>query len=268
MRLISIKELPAWYPVNPYVREGYRPPMNVVDTLQTLFQWHNETLNIYTHLLPGLYFLACLLFKEPGCSGDCRYLEATGYSAATIMGFTSAIGHTLYSSSPWFNQFAWRIDFIGIIAINSMHLFSDTFLLCSILLQSTELYYTILSIELIWILFVVYRIAWGPLKAAEEWGLLVPILTCVPVTIPLYTYIQLFEKDPRIQAISQPSLNCTLCILVAGLVFFKGRFPERLYPHRIIDYFSSHVWHHLFCLAAVISAFQAFPLIEYYQTSI
>jgi len=113
-------------------------------------------------------------------------LEATGYAAATTMGFTSAIGHTLYSSSPWFNQFAWRLDFIGIIAINSMHLFSDTFLICSILLNFSELYYTILSIEIAWILFVVYHIGCGPFKAAQEWGLLVPLLTCVPLTVPLY----------------------------------------------------------------------------------
>jgi hypothetical protein len=149
-----------------------------------------------------------------------------------------------------------------------MHLFSDTFIVFSILLNSSELYYGVLSIEIAWILFVLARISWGPFKAAQEWGLLVPFLTCVPVTVPLYAYIQLFEKDPRIQAIVQASLNCTLCILVAGILFFKGRFPERLYPNRVFDYMSSHVWHHIFCLGAVLVAFQGFPLIEYYQTSI
>jgi adiponectin receptor len=268
MRLITNTELPSWYEVNPYVRGGYRRPMGFLDTLRTLFQWHNETLNIYTHLLPGLYFLACLLVKEPECSGHCKYLYYTGYSAATIMGLTSAMGHTLYSSSPWFNQFAWRLDFIGIIAINSMHLFSDTFLVCSLLLNSIELYYGILCIELAWILFVLYRISWGPFQAAQEWGLLVPFLTCVPLTVPLYTYVQLFVGDSQLHAIVQSSLNCTLCILVAGGLFFKGRFPECLYSHPMFDYMPSHVWHHILCVGAVLAAFQMFPLIEYYQTSI
>jgi adiponectin receptor len=265
MRLVKITDLPAWYEVNPYVLTGYRPPMGFWDTLGTLGQWHNETLNIYTHLLPGIYYLAYLLLSTPECSEDCRYLYYTGYSAAAIMGLTSAMGHVLYSSSPWFNQMAWRLDFIGVIAINSMHLFSDTFIVCRILLNSALLYYGVVSVEIAWVLFVLYRICLGPFQAAQEWGLLLPILTCVPLTISLYTYVKISIEDPSIHAIVQTSLNCTVCILVAGLVFFKGRLPERLYPNYIFDYVSSHVWHHLFCLGAVVTAFQIFPLIENYQ---
>jgi len=267
MRLVKITDLPTWYEVNPYIQTGYRPVMGFWRTLGTLFEWHNETLNIYSHLIPGIYFLAYLLLKEPLCSGDCRYLYYTGYFAATIMGFTSAIGHICYSISPWFNQISWRIDFIGIIAINSMHLFSDTYTVLSVLVGSTQLYYGVLSIELIWILFVLYRIWYGPYHAAQEWGMLVPVLTSVPLTIPLYTYITIFHKDAHMYDIVQASLNCSICIWIAGLLFFKGRFPERCFPF-IFDYISSHVWHHLFCVLAVITAFQVFPALEqfeYYQ---
>ena len=46
MRLVKITDLPAWYEVNPYVLTGYREPMDLWETLKTLGQWHNETLNI------------------------------------------------------------------------------------------------------------------------------------------------------------------------------------------------------------------------------
>ena len=267
MKLITIKELPTWYEVNPYVKEGYRPPMSLLNTLRTLFQWHNVSLNIFTHLLPGLYFLACLLFGTPECSGPCRTLWYAGYLAATTMGLNSAIGHTLYSISPWYNQFAWRFDLIGVIAINSMHLVSDTFVVCSILLNSIELYYAVVSIEIVWILFVLSRVCGGPYQAAQEWGLLLPLLTCLPLTLPLYAYVRVYVENPHINSIVQSSLYCTLCILAAGIVFFRGRLPERLYRHPVFDYASSHVWHHLFCVGAVLNAFQVFPLIEYYQST-
>jgi adiponectin receptor len=270
MKLITIKELPAWYEANPYVIEGYRPPMSLLNTFRTLFQWHNETLNIYTHLLPGLYFLACVLFTAPECSGPCQTLWYAGYWAATAMGLNSAIGHTFYSSGPQYNQLAWRFDFIGVIAINSMHLVSDTFIVCSILLNSIELYYAVVSLELVWILFVLYRVCAGPFQVAQEWSFLLPFLTCVPLTIPLYAYVRVYVENPHIHSIVQSSLNCTLCILVAGIVFLKGRLPERLYRYRyrLLDYASSHVWHHLFCVGAVLSAFRIFPLIEYYQSTV
>jgi len=43
----------------PFISEGYRacPCMTVNKATSTLFMIHNETLNIWTHLLPAVYYI-------------------------------------------------------------------------------------------------------------------------------------------------------------------------------------------------------------------
>lgn len=57
--LLSYDELPEWQKDSPFIRYGYRPESN--STHACFSSWlylHNETVNIYSHLLPGIVFLA------------------------------------------------------------------------------------------------------------------------------------------------------------------------------------------------------------------
>jgi adiponectin receptor len=267
MRLVKITDLPPWYEVNPYIQTGYRPVMGFWRTLGTMFQWHNETLNIYSHLLPGLYYLLQWFLQKPDCSIDCSLSISYGYFSAALMGLCSGIGHTLYSVSPRINQIVWKLDFTGIVALNGSHLLLDSYVLCVVLLNNIVLFRTGVVIQSLCIAAVFYQIWSKPLAVGQTWGMLYPAITCVPATLSLYTWIQLYVTDPLILNMSQASLNCSICIWIAGLLFFKGRFPERCFP-LIFDYIPSHVWHHLFCVLAVVTAFQCFPALqqfEYYQ---
>lgn len=52
--LISYEELPVWHQDNPFIRKGYRPiSRSTMACLRSLAFLHNETLNIYTHLIPA-----------------------------------------------------------------------------------------------------------------------------------------------------------------------------------------------------------------------
>jgi len=52
------KQMPHWFFRIPYCRFGYRyhPAMDTCMCTKSLFQLHNQTMNIYTHLLPAIYF--------------------------------------------------------------------------------------------------------------------------------------------------------------------------------------------------------------------
>jgi adiponectin receptor len=267
MRLVKITDLPPWYEVNPYVQTGYRPVMGFWPTLRTLFQWHNETLNIYTHLLPGLYYLIMWFLLNPTCSIDCRMVYSYSYFSAAMMGLCSGIGHTLYSVSPRINEIAWKLDFTGVIMSNSIHLLMDSYIVCIMLLENYNLYRIGVIFQLVAMLTVLYTIWSKPLVVGQLWGIVYPVVTSVPLTISLYTWAQFYETDPLIHNAIQASLNCSICIWIAGIFFFKGRLPERLYSHWIFDYMSSHVWHHVFCVLCIVAGFQVFPLIEKYQMS-
>lgn len=55
-RLLLIEELPKDRQENEYVLSGYRFYRNTKDCLRSLFKLHNETMNIWSHLLGFLFF--------------------------------------------------------------------------------------------------------------------------------------------------------------------------------------------------------------------
>jgi predicted membrane channel-forming protein YqfA (hemolysin III family) len=72
-----------------------------------------------------------------------------------------------------------------------------------------------------------------------------------------------YSQDVALVAAAQASFNCTVFILIAGSIFFKGGFPERFWnPWGMFDHFGSHTWHHIFIVASVLAALKALPLLQ------
>ena len=124
--LISYEELPVWHQDNPFIRHSYRPISR--STVACLRSWgflHNETLNIYTHLVPAV---AALLLGEAWVLAylSQKYARAapSDYvifafllsSAATCLGISSGY-HTLMSHSREVEARWLRLDFVGIIVL-------------------------------------------------------------------------------------------------------------------------------------------------------
>ncbi|CAD5168234.1 unnamed protein product [Musa acuminata subsp. malaccensis] len=60
-KLLSYEELPDYMKENEYIRDHYRAEWPIRNALLSLFSWHNETLNIWTHLLGFVLFLGFTL---------------------------------------------------------------------------------------------------------------------------------------------------------------------------------------------------------------
>ena len=151
--LIKSHDLPPWYEPGQFVITGYRNPKHfstVTAAAASAFAWHNETLNIHTHLWTGFAALYALYYRvhQP------YYLTATPFLqwfsviqclGTAAMGFSSAFAHTFYVISPSWYTFAWKVDCAGIVAVLYTHLLADHYLLFSIAYNSPTLFYTSLT---------------------------------------------------------------------------------------------------------------------------
>jgi hypothetical protein len=43
---------------NPYLLSGYRANFGMIDCIWSMFQWHNDTINVWSHLLGTFLFIS------------------------------------------------------------------------------------------------------------------------------------------------------------------------------------------------------------------
>ena len=124
-RLLSYNEIPPWYSDNPFIVTGYRPITNSTSAcLTSLLYLHNESINIYTHLIPALVFfiLEISLWKYletwyPGISTSDQLLFAFFLLTATTCLGLSAAFHTMMNHSEDICHAWLQFDLIGIVIL-------------------------------------------------------------------------------------------------------------------------------------------------------
>ena len=127
--LLSYNEIPQWHQDNDYILHGYRPISN--STLECFTSWsylHNETVNIFSHLIPSFFALVIalaletvstklFLFHYPKATrGDIIAFALYLLSASLCLGISAAY-HTLMNHSELVSNLWLRMDFLGIIIL-------------------------------------------------------------------------------------------------------------------------------------------------------
>lgn len=126
VKLLTISELPPWSDPNPYILTGYRPVSN--SWLSSLASWtypHNESANIYSHLLPGL----CLLLSQGWVYEYVSTRYATSLTdvdwmivsmqlfSGTVCLLTSTMYHTGLNHSADVAGRWLQMDYVGILGL-------------------------------------------------------------------------------------------------------------------------------------------------------
>lgn len=123
--LLTWDQIPAWHRDNEYIRSGYRPETK--STYLCFASWayiHNETANIFTHLVPSIGAIACqlviarvLAVKYPDRTIGDRLIFAFFYLTASVCLGMSASYHTLMNHSATVSSLWLRLDYVGIIIL-------------------------------------------------------------------------------------------------------------------------------------------------------
>jgi adiponectin receptor len=124
-KTIHWDDLPHWLRDNPHIHTGYRPASaSFARSFWSLTYIHNETVNIYSHLLPSILAspAAYLLYTalsgrvETANRSDVLAFSCFFAGAAFCMGM-SALYHTISNHSPVVARIGNACDYVGIVGL-------------------------------------------------------------------------------------------------------------------------------------------------------
>lgn len=134
--LQTFSEMPIWLQDNSFITSSYRPVSHSAKTC--LHSWkymHNESISIFTHLIPAILFLLAQAIVQPifaarypdATVGD-RIVFAVFMLTATICLGVSAGYHTLLNHSKYVSELSLRCDFVGIVILTIGFFISGVYL--------------------------------------------------------------------------------------------------------------------------------------------
>jgi adiponectin receptor len=125
LSLLGWDDLPSWRRDNAYITSGYRADRNsYASSARSVFRLHNETVNIWSHLLGALISIAGAVYLY--CVIKPRHESATTQDVAVFACFfagaviclgMSATYHALLDHSEDVAKWGNKLDYTGIVAL-------------------------------------------------------------------------------------------------------------------------------------------------------
>ncbi|CCE61149.1 hypothetical protein TPHA_0A00640 [Tetrapisispora phaffii CBS 4417] len=270
-KLYSFHELPEWQKDNELIIQGYvRETNSWFKCFHSLSYFHNESINIYTHLIPGLVYFIMLLFYTD-------LLVVPSFPSTTIMDYIvidfyllgaficlvgSSCFHCLKQHSEDQSNFWSKIDYVGIICLISCSLISllyygyfDHFIYFKVFTLITLILATICTVCVLDERFNAKN--FRPIRA----GFFVVFATSA--VIPICTGLIKFDYVEVINRIQLRFVGWETFFYVVGALLYGYRIPEIFAPGRFDLVGSSHQIFHvmvvigsLFHLKAVIGSYE------------
>ena len=120
MDLLEIDDVPEYLKDNINILSGYRRELNLKRAILTIFMWHNETLNIWSHILSSLLFISFSIwfaFYDDGGNDNPKWPLIMFFLGSIYLFTVSATFHTLQCVSSKHYGFWRKMDFIAIIIL-------------------------------------------------------------------------------------------------------------------------------------------------------
>lgn len=123
VELVVCSALPGYYTPYAWVITGYRCELSAAQCARSLLQWHNETLNVWTELVPAALFAVAIdrFLRDDAVLAMAqvdRLLVTIGLLVALVLRpLCSAAAHLFYcaADSRWYALW-WSVDYVSICA--------------------------------------------------------------------------------------------------------------------------------------------------------
>ncbi|CAF3342892.1 unnamed protein product [Rotaria socialis] len=234
----------------PYILRGFRSihqPWSYY--FKSLFHKHNETMNVWSHLIGILYMIHLFFYYNTRLNffeNAHSWPFAVSLCTAIIMFICSAFAHLFHSKSENVHMTCFLIDYIGV----SLHGFGSGFL--HIYYSAPQWFYEKIEYQYVFVLLILgvlacflncfaqyyYHRPYPPIKRICQFfpcGVLW-LYSIAPLCIRLYTS----------NILSNPALICHLAqiiLFLVGATFFGFDLPQRFCPG-LLDFVGQG--HHLF----------------------
>ncbi|KAG9234195.1 hemolysin-III related-domain-containing protein [Amylocarpus encephaloides] len=253
-------DLPSWQQDNHYIHSGYRPQSNSLKkSFGSLGYLHNESVNIYSHLLGGLAF--CLAGAFLYTSIAPRYATASSADIAAFgcffAGAAACLGmsgtyHSISNHSPTIAKFGNKLDYVGIVFLIWGSFVPSIYygFYCHEHLQ--EIYWSMISTLGVGCamvsIFEKFRTPeWRPYRAGMFVAMGLSALFPVLHGVMFYGINNMYDRI----GLTWLVLQGVFYIIGAGL--YASRFPERKWPGAFDIWGSSHQIFHILVVMAAAS---------------
>ncbi|KAJ5759046.1 hemolysin-III channel protein Izh2 [Penicillium odoratum] len=259
-QLLSYNDIPAWYSDNPYILTGYRPISNSTQScLSSLFYLHNESVNIYTHLVPSISLLLAewtlyqyIQIWYPHAAIQDQAIFAFFLLTATICLGMSAIFHTLMNHSEKVCNRWLQLDFIGIVILTMGNFVSGIHMVFYCERRLKYIYWGMTGILGASSLMVLVNprfqgLQWRTFRVGTFMAMGLSGIA------PLVHGVAVFGFSQMMRQSGAPFYIAEGVLLGLGAVVYTARVPESFGPGKFDIFGSSHqIFHVLVVLATVL----------------
>ncbi|CAM44328.2 conserved hypothetical protein [Leishmania braziliensis MHOM/BR/75/M2904] len=272
--LYKFEEIPPWQKYNSYIGSRYRAFYTAQMCFKSLFGWHNETINVYSHVLTFLAFLVftALLYTTvlskaitmPSLSASKLVYGIFCFGSLMCM-LNSSIYHLFNGHCSYRVITAMgRLDYIGITVLIVSSFLPPLYVMFHCNPVARTVYITaILVLGTVGIIGpwtdAFYEHMWVRVSVFLGLGFsgLAPALHSLTI-MPM-------------NAVSTPMfLGMLLMVLLycSGVAFYVTKFPESRYPGHFDCWLSSHqLWHFFVSMGALVHYFNCVSMYQLWQVS-
>ena len=239
--------------VHPFIFYGYRIHHSYMDCFLSMFKMHNETANIWTHLLSfvGFFSLTFVLFFE-----ESKVLHEGAilllFMLSTMVCFiSSTVYHLFNCHSEEACKCMFKIDLFGITFQMLSGMICGTYYMFHDFIFLRNLYFSLflfLSLSALIFTFV-------PIFISEKF-VIVRIIIFSTLFISAFMsciHWTVIARIEEVEVISKYTLSA-FSFVFSGFLFYLSKFPESYYQSKMVDfYFQSHTLWHICVTGSAIS---------------